>query len=142
MKADEPRQNRIPFMMSDSELEAVDNWRFANKIGTRAEAIRRLCQIGLRFDAATEQVVATGSALANKVELFAIAVRDQNRSLPLEPDAIVAVGDIATLAYDLIDALAYIDLQQSHLKDATIALEETLRRAEITFQAYREDGTI
>lgn len=50
MKADEPRQNRIPFMMSDAELSAVDDWRFANKIGTRAEAIRRLCQIGLAYD--------------------------------------------------------------------------------------------
>lgn len=47
MKADEPRQNRIPFMMSDAELAAIDEWRFENRIGTRAEAIRRLCQIGL-----------------------------------------------------------------------------------------------
>ncbi|MDH6235164.1 hypothetical protein M2281_005786 [Mesorhizobium soli] len=52
MKADEPRQNRIPFMMSDSELSAVDEWRFSNRIGTRAEAIRRLCQLGLAADKA------------------------------------------------------------------------------------------
>jgi hypothetical protein len=51
MKADEPRQNRIPFMLSDAELEAIDTWRFDNRINTRAEAIRRLVQIGLVFDA-------------------------------------------------------------------------------------------
>lgn len=50
MKADEPRQNRIPFMMSDAELTAVDDWRFTNRIATRAEAIRRLVQIGLRAE--------------------------------------------------------------------------------------------
>lgn len=50
MKTDEPRQNRIPFMMSDAELAAVDEWRFANKIATRAEAIRRLVQIGIYAD--------------------------------------------------------------------------------------------
>lgn len=55
MKADEPRQNRIPFMMSDAELEAVDEWRFANKIATRAEAIRRLCQIALAIDDPAEK---------------------------------------------------------------------------------------
>lgn len=47
---DEPRDKRVPFMMSESELKAVDTWRFANHIPTRADAIRRLCQIGLATD--------------------------------------------------------------------------------------------
>ena len=50
MKADEPRQNRIPFMLSDAELSAIDEWRFENRIATRAEAIRRLCQIALLYE--------------------------------------------------------------------------------------------
>jgi hypothetical protein len=73
MKADEPRQNRIPFMMSDAELEAVDDWRFANKIATRAEAIRRLCQIGLGFDseaAALRAEIAMIEAAARKLNPF------------------------------------------------------------------------
>ncbi|MCV9906673.1 hypothetical protein OIV19_03460 [Brucella sp. HL-2] len=41
-----PRENRIPIMMSDEELEAVDDWRFKNRIATRSEAVRRLIQIG------------------------------------------------------------------------------------------------
>lgn len=44
------RPNRIPFMLSDAELAAIDEWRFANKIATRAEAIRRLCQIALEVE--------------------------------------------------------------------------------------------
>lgn len=47
MKADEPRKNRVPFMLSDEELSAIDDWRFSNRIATRAEAIRRLVQLGL-----------------------------------------------------------------------------------------------
>lgn len=43
----EPKDNRVPIMMSNAELEAIDNWRFENRIATRSEAIRRLCQIGL-----------------------------------------------------------------------------------------------
>ncbi len=42
-----PRENRVPIMMSEDELKAVDDWRFANRIATRSDAIRRLCQIGL-----------------------------------------------------------------------------------------------
>lgn len=41
------RLNRIPIMMSDDELNAVDDWRFANRLGTRSDAIRRLCAVAL-----------------------------------------------------------------------------------------------
>jgi hypothetical protein len=37
-------------MLSNSEIEAIDDWRFANRIATRSDAIRRLCHIGLTFD--------------------------------------------------------------------------------------------
>lgn len=42
-----PRQNRIPIMMSDAELSEIDDWRFANHVATRADAVRRLCQIAI-----------------------------------------------------------------------------------------------
>ena len=51
----EPRDRRIPIMMSSEELEAIDNWRFQNRIATRADAIRRLCLIGLSYDEAAAQ---------------------------------------------------------------------------------------
>lgn len=43
----EARENRIPIMMSDAELNAIDDWRFANRVATRAEAVRRLMAVGL-----------------------------------------------------------------------------------------------
>ncbi|MDH6265353.1 chromosome segregation ATPase [Rhizobium sp. SG_E_25_P2] len=46
-----PRENRVPMMLSNEELEAIDAWRFQNRISTRSEAIRRLCKIGLMLDA-------------------------------------------------------------------------------------------
>jgi hypothetical protein len=48
--ADEPSGNKtqhLHLLMSPSEVEAIDNWGFKNRIRTRAEAIRRLCQIAL-----------------------------------------------------------------------------------------------
>lgn len=45
-----PRENRVPIMMSDDELTAVDDWRFENRINTRSDAVRRLVQIGLRLE--------------------------------------------------------------------------------------------
>lgn len=43
-----PRENRVPIMMSDDEMKAIDDWRFENRIATRSDAIRRLVQVGLR----------------------------------------------------------------------------------------------
>ncbi|MDX0759995.1 hypothetical protein GOD62_29410 [Sinorhizobium medicae] len=42
-----PRENRVPIMMSDEELQAIDDWRFQNRVATRSDAVRRLCRIGL-----------------------------------------------------------------------------------------------
>ncbi|MDR6817020.1 acyl carrier protein phosphodiesterase [Neorhizobium sp. 2083] len=46
----DPREKRVPFMMSDRELLEVDEWRFTNRVATRADALRRLCKLGLALD--------------------------------------------------------------------------------------------
>ena len=41
------RTERVPIMMTKDEVGALDDWRFANRINGRSEAIRRLVQIGM-----------------------------------------------------------------------------------------------
>jgi hypothetical protein len=48
--AKKPRENRVPIMMSDDELAQIDDWRFGNRVATRSDAIRRLCQMALSLD--------------------------------------------------------------------------------------------
>jgi hypothetical protein len=43
----EPKDVRLPVMVTRKEAEEIDTWRYANKIPTRAEAMRRLLTIGL-----------------------------------------------------------------------------------------------
>ncbi len=43
----EPKDVRFPLMVTRTEAAAIDEYRFANRIPTRAEAIRRLLAIGL-----------------------------------------------------------------------------------------------
>lgn len=50
----EPRENRFHMHLSDDELKAIDEWRFNNRIATRAEAIRRLCKIAIACEAVIE----------------------------------------------------------------------------------------
>lgn len=45
--AKELRTIKFQMMMAPSESEAIDNWRFANRVGSRAEAIRMLIRAAL-----------------------------------------------------------------------------------------------
>jgi hypothetical protein len=44
------RGERLQIMLTDSELEALDNWRFARRMPSRAAAIRELLKRGLSAD--------------------------------------------------------------------------------------------
>ncbi|NTI27130.1 hypothetical protein [Rhizobium rhizogenes] len=54
--ADELKTIKFQLMLSESEAKAMDDWGFGHRIRTRAEAIRRLCQIGLAVEAKTEGI--------------------------------------------------------------------------------------
>jgi metal-responsive CopG/Arc/MetJ family transcriptional regulator len=52
------RENRVPIMLTDEELKALDDWRFANRVATRSEAIRRLMAFGLAAPKKEEELPA------------------------------------------------------------------------------------
>ena len=45
------RSIRLPFMVTPAEVAAIDAWRYKHHVPTRAEAIRRLIELGLGVDA-------------------------------------------------------------------------------------------
>jgi hypothetical protein len=44
----EPKDVRLPIMVTATEAKAIDDWRFDKRIHTRAEAIRQLIALGLK----------------------------------------------------------------------------------------------
>lgn len=42
------RETRLQIMLDDNELAAIDEWRFAQHMPSRAAAIRELLKIGLQ----------------------------------------------------------------------------------------------
>lgn len=44
------RETRLQIMLDDAELAAIDDWRFKQRMPSRAAAIRQLLQIGLRAE--------------------------------------------------------------------------------------------
>lgn len=58
------RVNRVPIMLTDAEMEAIDHWRYENRVATRSAAIRILAADGLkaREEARKQQVEAQREA--------------------------------------------------------------------------------
>jgi len=44
----EPKDVRLPIMVTQQEATAIDDWRFEHRVPTRAEAIRQLIALGLQ----------------------------------------------------------------------------------------------
>ena len=44
------RTEKLQIMLSDEELQAIDDWRFEHRLPTRAAAIRELLKRGLMSD--------------------------------------------------------------------------------------------
>jgi hypothetical protein len=66
--ANEPKDQRIPIMMSLPEVQAIDDWGFENRIRTRASSVRTLIQLGLIYEpasAALDNALKTIVALCN-----------------------------------------------------------------------------
>lgn len=82
----EPKSARFNMFISPTELEAIDEWAWANKIRSKSDAVRRLCQIGLAFDRERREakhlirdgMVSTTSAIRALLEEAATLTDEQN----------------------------------------------------------------
>ncbi|TCQ29316.1 hypothetical protein [Rhizobium sp. PP-CC-3G-465] len=67
--SDDPKTLKFQLMLSEAEAEEIDDWGYKNRIRSRAEAMRRLCQIGLRAEKTMLEIASVaenGSAWAKK----------------------------------------------------------------------------
>jgi hypothetical protein len=77
---DESASERVITPMPKSLLAAIDDYRFAQRMPSRAEAIRRLIEAGLR-----EEVVSLPKATALKLEPTGGAGRAARRKAAAKP---------------------------------------------------------
>ncbi|MEH3125540.1 hypothetical protein [Agrobacterium cavarae] len=62
---DEQKTERFNMFMSPSEMKAIEDWAWENRIRSKSEAVRRLCQIGLVCEVPT---VTAGEAIHDLLE--------------------------------------------------------------------------
>ena len=114
----EPKDNRVPIMMSNGELEAIDDWRFKNRIATRSEAIRRLCQIAIIFDEKAAEMDHLSKEIDDKFkELGEYMSKPFRNKAPIE-EAIKVFGH----SFDMYTSLMLLSAEQTTLVRNAIAV--------------------
>lgn len=145
-----PRDNRIPIMMSAEELESIDEWRFKNRIATRAEAIRRLCIIG---QATTERTQALVDAARVAARFFETIQKQASDKSP-EFDAVdhkAAMEELESAQNGILELLEYAAIsskpsdtaefleQINKIKENKRKLEEAIKNAPDLFSGAKVD---
>lgn len=95
----ELKDQRIPIMMSNSELTALDDWSFKNRIRSRGEAIRRLIHIGLEVDQRSQELFEQSDSA---LKLYR---RRSDDLLALFSDPQRSPKDVATAAAEILPEL-------------------------------------
>ncbi|MBK5566904.1 hypothetical protein [Ensifer sp. SSB1] len=134
MAGDELKTIKFQMMLSESEAAALDDWGFANRIKSRAEVIRRLCQIGLLAVEETHNLRRNKNATVD--EMIAFLERSdaaQRRGEAIDPNDVglvkfaFAVAQAAVHAggvADIVDALS----KGSDLESAVAAADEEKKK--------------
>ncbi len=124
----ELKDQRIPVMMSPSELKAIDDWSFESRIRSRGEAIRRLCQIGLIFDAKRTEIVERFSNILGSASRTLTLANGKRREDMSEDERLIFDANMETLKEVLLSAIVIrgtTGLANNLRGDAE--LEETLK---------------
>jgi hypothetical protein len=69
---DPTREQRLQIMLTEHELQVIDDWRFTRRMPTRAAAVRELLQRGLAAEGFLE------AKAGDKSESFSVIARKGN----------------------------------------------------------------
>lgn len=140
MAKDELKTIKFQMMLSESEAKAIDDWGFANRIRSRAEAIRRLCQIGLAVEDQADRMD-QASADAPKLAIRLLTWMQHNGEGEDNPDDPVDLSlrltELSLNAAAAISAIRSAQVIQTHHENIDQALEMAARLRDI--QASRKE---
>jgi hypothetical protein len=134
-------------MLSESELTQIDDWRFANRVATRSDAIRRMAQIALRFERNVPEI--KRALTAKSARAVADAFEGMMKSVEAgdfksAPDHLIAaispLSDILVACGAVVASFANLEDQAENLRrqetffDGVAAADEIQAR----FEAYQK----
>ncbi|KQS84148.1 hypothetical protein [Rhizobium sp. Leaf386] len=112
--ADQLKDQRVVTLMTPAELKSIDDWSFENRIRSRGEAIRRLCQMGVLADAKRNVLQQGSLEMADKVLAISQKIRGTKR---VDPDVSKANAELAELFTSYFEKITELGFQLQVLTD-------------------------
>jgi len=114
---EQKKTERLHVLISPAELDAIDDWRFKNRLGTRAKAVRRLVQIGLRTSSEFEEIVRDASKAYHGTARLLKELTEQHQAggndSEIEGSLFEEVSSILKINKDIADTyIRILSLQQ------------------------------
>lgn len=133
-KLGEGETERLHVKITADEIEAIDEWRYTNRIPTRSEAVRRLIQIALATEEPTDSA---GRLASDLMRIHTKAMTDENATADSLLDAIASpVLELAAHSKhiqsvkDALKAGETIEVANAELKKSKADRRLTLRLIE------------
>ncbi|NTI41585.1 hypothetical protein [Rhizobium rhizogenes] len=106
-KEDEAKTERFNMFLSPSEMKAIEEWAWANRIRSKSEAVRLLVQIGLLFDSSANGIAADFFDLTEAFSAKSLAALEKASSEDEEVRA-QFTGDVFDLAIETEERMLYL----------------------------------
>ncbi|EUB95592.1 hypothetical protein PMI07_002080 [Rhizobium sp. CF080] len=121
---DEQKTERFNMFMSPSEMKAIDDWAWHNKIRSKSEAVRRLCQIGLlvggELDGLSDITIKMSDALRDlddeTFSFWGLIADPANKGDKLNREAVLS------LLQGILDRIEKIEAAASDISSALVGL--------------------
>lgn len=104
------KTERLHMLISPKELEEIDEWQHSVRVATRSDAIRRLVQIGLSFDALADGLEKDAVAITRMI-IDGHTFKDMIKSLDQSSNEVTegnvlrdALANNARLIVDVLEA--------------------------------------
>jgi len=119
----ENKTQHVHILMAPSEVEAIDDWGFKNRIRTKGEAIRRLCQMGMNLDQLSDELNTTvesaGRVYASVIDRLHDALKDDR--LDVEERAKLAT----MISADLLEPFRQLIMRSAEVMQLTRPYRES-----------------
>ncbi|MBV2144429.1 hypothetical protein KUG47_13085 [Falsochrobactrum sp. TDYN1] len=126
-KQDEQKTERFNMFMSPSEMAAIDDWAWKNKIRSKSEAVRRLCRIALTYE---DLKPAINNSMKQLIDAVLILGNETLSERPKTPDEMEELRSLAqevfAHTYGLYDKLLEQTVRLGGLVDGESEFQEAL----------------
>lgn len=139
---DDKKTLKFQMMMSPAEAKELDDWMFDNRVRSRAEAIRRLCQMALVLDRELTPLIDTlsssvnaGANLNRYIDEF---ITDCPEALEEKAKNLALISNEADLKFSkLVLTIRKITSQAYNFKGNTPEIENLIKKSAEIDEIYR-----